>query len=306
MIIPMEYIDYRLPDDNAKTLFAATCEMGFRRSVNSAADAVLNRPGLRFIALAGPTCSGKTTTAGILADKLSDAGRTVRSVSIDDFFLDREVLVAEAEKNGTAVDLDSAKAIDIDGLSRFVDCLENGLPGKMPVFDFGTGRRSGYRDFAPSDNDIFIFEGIQAVYPEVVSLFPGQHLLRIFISVTDGIDSPFGNWLPREIRLLRRLVRDSRFRNTDAETTFAHWDGVAANEIRNIEPYRDGCDIKLDSGMAYELPVLKDPAITLLRTVEPSSRHYIRARMLAEKLGGFPDMSEDFVPKDSVLREFIG
>ena len=100
MIIPMEYIDYRLPDDNAKTLFAATCEMGFRRSVNSAADAVLNRPGLRFIALAGPTCSGKTTTAGILADKLSDAGRTVRSVSIDDFFLDREVLVAEAEKNG--------------------------------------------------------------------------------------------------------------------------------------------------------------------------------------------------------------
>ena len=96
MIIPMEYIDYRLPDDNAKTLFAATCEMGFRRSVNSAADAVLNRPGLRFIALAGPTCSGKTTTAGILADKLSDAGRTVRSVSIDDFFLDREVLVAEA------------------------------------------------------------------------------------------------------------------------------------------------------------------------------------------------------------------
>ena len=144
------------------------------------------------------------------------------------------------------------------------------------------------------------------MYPEVVSLFPGQHLLRIFISVTDGIDSPFGNWLPREIRLLRRLVRDSRFRNTDAETTFAHWDGVAENEIRNIEPYRDGCDIKLDSGMAYELPVLKDPAITLLRTVEPSSRHYIRARMLAEKLGGFPDMSEDFVPKDSVLREFIG
>ena len=171
MIIPMEYIDYRLPDDNAKTLFAATCEMGFRRSVNSAADAVLNRPGLRFIALAGPTCSGKTTTAGILADKLSDAGRTVRSVSIDDFFLDREILVAEAEKNGTAVDLDSAKAIDIDGLSRFVDCIENGLPGKMPVFDFGTGRRSGYRDFAPSDNDIFIFEGIQAVYPEVVSLY---------------------------------------------------------------------------------------------------------------------------------------
>ena len=306
MIIPMEYIDYRLPDDNAKTLFAATCEMEFRKSVDAAAEEVLKHPGLKFIALAGPTCSGKTTTAGILAKKLTEAGKTVRPVSIDDFFLDRELLIAEAEKNGTAVDLDSAKAIDIDGLSRFVDGIEKGLPGKMPVFDFGTGKRSGYRDFVVSENDIFIFEGIQAVYPEVVSLFPKAHLLRIFISVTDGIDSPFGDWLPREIRLLRRLVRDSRFRSTDAETTFAHWDGVAANEIKNIEPYRDGCDIKLDSGMAYELPVLRDPALALLETVKPSSQYYIRARMLAEKLDGFPSMSEDFVPGDSVLREFIG
>ncbi len=306
MIIPMEYIDYRLPDDNAKTLFAATCEMEFRKSVDAAAEEVLKRPGLKFIALAGPTCSGKTTTAGILAKKLTEAGKTVRLVSIDDFFYDRDLLVAEAEKNETVVDLDSAKAIDIGGLVRFVNCIENGLPGKMPVFDFGIGKRSGYRDIVPAENDVFIFEGIQAVYPEVVSLFPKAHLLRIFISVTDGIDSPFGDWIPREIRLLRRIVRDSRFRSTDAETTFAHWDGVVANEIKNIEPYRDGCDIKLDSGMAYELPVLRDPALALLETVKPSSQYYIRARMLAEKLDGFPSMSEDFVPGDSVLREFIG
>lgn len=306
MITPMEYIDYRLPDENAKTLFAATCEIEFRKSVAFAANTALERNGLRFIALAGPTCSGKTTTAGIFAKKLTESGKNVRTVSIDNFFRDRELLTAEAMRSGTPVDMDSAKAIELDGLARFVDCIENGRTGSMPLFDFETGKRSGYRDITPQENDVFIFEGIQAVYPEVVSLFPKKHLLRIFISVTDGIDSPFGVWLPREIRLLRRLVRDSRFRNTDAETTLLHWDGVAKNEIKNIEPYRDGCDIQLDSGMAYELPVLKRPALALLDTVKPMSRQYIRARMLYEKLDGFPDMSEDNVPSDSVLREFIG
>ena len=153
---------------------------------------------------------------------------------------------------------------------------------------------------------MFIFEGIQAVYPEVTELFEKDHLLSVYISVENGIKSLCGSWLPREMRLARRIVRDSRTRNTDAEATFTHWSGVAANEIKCIEPYKEGCDIILDSGMPYEVCVLKKPLLSELYKVGQDSEHYLKAKMLIEKIVDFPDIDEDYVPSDSVLREFIG
>ncbi len=302
----MKYYSYSFPDEGAKKAFVVFCEDQFRDSLDKAAEAALRQSGLRFIALSGPTCSGKTTTAGIFIEKLKATGKGVRVISIDDFFLDRTILAAEAEKSGMPIDLDSVKAIDIGELRHFVDGIERGEPLRLPVFDFTSGKRSGYTELHPTENDLFIFEGIQAVYPEVTSLFDPSHLLKIYISVENGIDTPYGNWLPREIRLLRRIVRDSRIRNTDAETTFAHWSGVTANELANIEPYKDGCDIKIDSGMAYEIGVMRKPLISLLEQIKENSPYYLKAKMLTEKLRDFPDIEEKYVPGDSVLREFIG
>ena len=101
-------------------------------------------------------------------------------------------------------------------------------------------------------------------------------------------------------------MRDSKFRNTDAETTFAHWGGVVSNELVNIEPYKDGCDVRLNSGMIYEICVLKDPLIEVLNRISETDSHYVTAKLLMEKLGRFPTVSADYVPQDSVLREFIG
>lgn len=301
----MKYYSYSLPDEEAKKDFVATGERTFRAELDAAAEFLLSKE-LKFIALSGPTCSGKTTTARTLIKKLEESGKTVKVISIDDFFLERDILIENSVKSGKPIDLDSVNAIDLDELRTFVDGIELLLPQRLPIFDFTTGKRAGYTEVVPTEKDIFIFEGIQAVYPEVVNLFEPKHLMKVYISVEKGIDSPFGSLLPREIRLMRRIVRDSRTRNTDAEATFKHWSGVAANEISNIEPYRDGCDVKINSGMAYEICVLKKPLISLLEEITEDSEYYIKAKMLVELLDEFPEISADYVPSDSVLREFIG
>ncbi len=302
----MKHQNYDFHSEAEKKEFVCECEKRFRDSLDKAAERVASHRELKFVALSGPTCSGKTTTAGILVDKLTRAGRNVRVVSIDDFFLDRPILEKEAKEKGEPVDLDSVKAIDLEYLKNFVDGIERLEPQKQPLFDFTTASRSGYIDIVPTENDVYVFEGIQAVYPEVTALFEKEHLLSIYISVENGITSLCGSWLPREIRLARRIVRDSRIRNTDAETTFCHWSGVATNEIKCIEPYKDGCDIILDSGMPYEVCVLKKPLLSELYRVGENSKHYLKAKMLIEKIVDFPDIDEEYVPSDSVLREFIG
>ena len=302
----MRYYPFCFADETEKKAFAALCEAEYRTRLDEIAAIVASRKGLRFLTLAGPTCSGKTTTADILIDRLEDKGRRVTVISIDDFFYDRDFLRTRAEKAGEPFDMDSVKAIDLDALCTAVSDLIAGRPTVLPRFDFSTGQRKIGDTITPHPEDIYLFEGIQAVYPEVTALFPREALLSLYISVEDTVETPGGTWLPREIRLLRRLLRDSKFRETDAETTFAHWGGVTRNELRSIEPFRDGCDYRIDSSMPYELCVLRDPLLALLHTVWEGSDYAITARLLQEKLNRLPAISEEYVPTDSVLREFIG
>ena len=302
----MSEYSYHFTDETEKKAFAALCEAEFRARLQEIAAIAAAREGLRFITLAGPTCSGKTTTAGILIDKLESIGRRVVVVSLDDFFYDRAYLLAEAKRSGVPFDMDSVKAIDLDALRAFVADLFDGKTSVLPRFDFQEGKRMVGDTVVPHPEDVYLFEGIQAVYPEVTALFPREAVLSLYISVEETIVTPDGLWLPREIRLLRRLLRDSKFRSTDAETTFEHWGGVARNELRNIEPYKDACDHRIDSAMPYELCVLKEPLMALLATVSEGDDHAVTARLLSEKLSRLPTFDEAYVPADSVLREFIG
>ena len=302
----MSEYSYLFSDETEKKAFAALCEAEFRARLHEIAAIAATREDLRFITLAGPTCSGKTTTAGILIDKLESIGRRVTVISLDDFFYDRAYLMAEAQRSGVPFDMDSVKAIDLDALRAFVADLFDGKTSVLPRFDFREGKRTVGDTVVPHPEDVYLFEGIQAVYPEVTALFPRHAVLSLYISVEETIVTPDGRWLPREIRLLRRLLRDSKFRGTDAETTFSHWGGVTRNELRNIEPYKGGCDHHIDSSMPYELCVLRDPLIALLATVGEDSDYALTARLLSEKLNRLPAISEEYVPADSVLREFIG
>ncbi|MBQ4065997.1 MAG: hypothetical protein IJD10_07840 [Clostridia bacterium] len=302
----MRYYPFLFADETEKKAFAALCEAEYRARLDEIATIAAQRRGLRFLTLAGPTCSGKTTTANILIDKLRAVGHRVVIVSIDDFFYDRAHLRARAEETGEPYDMDSVKAIDLNALRAFVSDITEGKPSTLPRFNFAEGRREVGETVVPHPEDIYLFEGIQAVYPEVTALFPREAMLSLYISVEETVATEGGIWLPREIRLLRRLLRDSKFRDTDAETTFAHWGGVVRNELASIEPHKNGCDYTIDSTMPYELCVLRTPLIPLLEAVGEGSDYRLTARLLTEKLERLPTVSADYVPSDSVLREFIG
>ncbi len=300
----------RYPDhvtaEAERNAFVALCEAEFRTRLDETAEIVASQRQLRFLTLSGPTCSGKTTTARILIDKLESIGHRVTVISLDDFFRDRAQLLIEAKQNGVPVDLDSVKALDLNTLRTFVSDIGNGKPTILPHFDFTEGKRTAGFSLIPHPEDIYLFEGIQAVYPEVTGLFPREAMFSLYISVEDSIATPFGSWLPREIRLLRRLLRDSKFRNTAAAATLSHWGGVTRNELLHIEPYKDGCHHTINSTMPYEIYVLRDPLIALLATVNEGDDHALAARLLREKLLALPAFPEEVVPADSVLREFIG
>ncbi len=302
----MNYYNLDFSSEENQRKLVEESEQRFKLSLQRVADMAAGQSSLKFIALSGPTCSGKTTTAGFLTSKLELLGKNVKIISIDDFFLDKEIIHERARRDGRHVEMDSVNAIDLDELKNVVRCIEELKPAKLPIFDFTVGRRRGYTEYLPKANDIFIFEGIQAVYPEVTELFNSKHLLKIYISVEQGIDFFYGSLDSKDIRLVRRIVRDARTRGTDADSTIGYWNNVTLNEEKNIEPYKETCDIRIDSGLKYEICVLKAPLMACLEKINSQSPNYLKAKMLLEKITDFPDMSSKYVPADSVLREFIG
>ncbi len=301
----MASFSFAFLSEKAKKELIVDCEERFFTGLQAAAREAA-RENLKFIALSGPTCSGKTTTAKRLTEELKKVGREVVTVSVDDFFLNRSELFARAEREGIPLDMDSVKAIDLALLQEVIRSLLLCLPTEIPHFDFSEGKRTGFSLLTPHKEDIYLFEGIQAIYPEVTSLFDREALLKIFISVGEGIETPWGGLSPCDLRLLRRLVRDSKFRGTGAGVTFGNWAGVRANEEENIEPYRGSCDLFLDSGMLYEPCVMREPALSLLEGLPAESPHAKKVEALCEILRGFPAIDPSLLPADSVMREFVG
>ena len=283
-------------------LFLDECEKRYTESVKACALTVSKTANIRYIALSGPTCSGKTTTAEILINELNSYGFEAVVVSIDHFFRNRADLISEAKRNGTPLDMDSVKAIDLDALTEFLAGIDEGREVFLPYYDFTLGEQSGGETVIPKKNSLYIFEGIQAFYPEVVSLFKGECLLRVFISPMRSLDCGGVILSGREQRLLRRILRDSKFRGTGALSTFNHWSEVVKNEQINIDPYKDTADFVIDSTMPYELSVMKNELSVLLEALpEVEDKKKLRAA-----LDCFESISKDLVPSDSVIREFIG
>lgn len=283
--------------------FIALCEKKFENKLREASREVL-RQGNRVITLSGPSCSGKTTTAAMLVDEIEKSGHNAVVISIDDFYLDNlRVGMAEGKK----IDFDSVKTIDLEYLADFTEKLLKLESVKIPSFDFTTGCRSGYRDFQPTEKDIFIFEGIQAVYPEVTALF-GDAYTSVFICVKDEVLCNGVYFSPHEIRLLRRIVRDFYFRNTRPEQTLMIWESVRENEEIAIFPNADNPDFFIDSFLTYELYMISHFALPLLREVPLGSVYKSVADSLISRLEELDNRYylNEFVPDDSMFREFIG
>ena len=269
--------------------------------------------GVKVIRLSGPTCAGKTTTADKLTAVLEAAGRVVYPISIDDFFYGRDVLEAMAESRPDGkLDYDSVAAMDLPALATCVrDLMETGH-ARIPVFDFVTGYTTEYRDLTVPDGvePIFLFEGIQAVYPEVAALFAGIPERSIFINVMketvlvspDGTERVFA---PDDIRLLRRLVRDEAKRGTSPDFTLTLWHSVRDNEVKSIYPYAGSCDYGIDSNMAFDVHMLA-PHLRRIFAEQPCDGLEVEwsARILAS-VEGVEGIDAACLAENSLYHEFI-
>lgn len=262
--------------------------------------------GRRILTLAGPSCSGKTTTAEMLKHEFAAIGKHLHTISIDDFYYDRDVLAARSRARGGEIDYDSPETVDIPLFAAVVREITSAPMASVPRFSFREGRRTGMRQIACTPSDAFLFEGIQAVYPELTRYLAGSPYEALFISPESAIDVGGIVFEPREIRFLRRLVRDYKFRASDAESTYAVWQSVLDNEDTHIYPNVASDVTRIDSTLAYEVQVIKPFVLEVLDTLPVGSRFAADAAALRGKLAPIEPISASFVPKHSVFREFIG
>lgn len=289
-----------------KAAYVAACEAGYEAALDEAVLRVRDLADCRIVALSGPTCSGKTTTARKLISEFLEVGRSVHVVSIDDFFLDRSVLMERAARAGTPIDFDSPSTIDMAAFSEAVADILAGRPARLPRFDFRAGCRTGVECIPPTDHDVYIFEGIQAIYPEVTAHFEGHRYFAVSTFAARSI--LVGDQLVDRttLRLLRRLVRDYNFRGASPIFTLELWEGVRANEEKHIFPHADQVDVCIDSTLGYELSALKPYLLPLLFSIPEEHAFYEQAQELSHLLSRIDEISKTYIPPNSVYREFLG
>lgn len=281
--------------------FVNECERDFEARLESAIAQISSDPELRAVALSGPTCSGKTTAANKLTDDFARHGKNVRVISIDDFFKDS----FEQKQMGELPDFESIAAIDLDAFCECVDAIFNMKTARVPHFDFVSGRRTGYTEMEPTEKDVYLFEGIQAIYPEIRELLSRTHSKSVYICAESSLDVGGTVFDPNEIRLARRIVRDSNFRGASPEYTLFLWEGVRANEDKGIFPYSHLADVRIDSTMAYDMGALVQFLRPMLMTVGKDSKYYKEASRLLEKTEGIESIPSLMIPDGSLYYEFI-
>jgi uridine kinase len=293
---------YTTPDEARE--FVLTCENDFEGRLDVISDRVASNREIKIVALSGPSCSGKTTTANKLIRELESRGRKVHVVSIDDFYYDKEKLHEIAKEIGK-LDYESIRSIDFEA---FVECVEeifNDGKTRVPRFDFKQGRRVGYVEYDALDDDIFIFEGIQAIYPEILKVLSKHPSVSICICVMSSIEIDGKIFEPNEIRFMRRVVRDYHFRNSSAEFTMELWEGVRENEDVNIFPYIDSVDMQIDSTLAFELSMLKPYLDSILPSISEDSKYSETARNILDKIKDIEPLPRDYISENSLYNEFI-
>lgn len=293
-----------------------TNEQDFDARLDAAASAIAAdcvERSVRVLRLSGPTCAGKTTTAKKLTEALEAAGRVVHPISIDDFYYDRAILHEQSKHlPGQALDYDSVKTIDLPTLSTCVHRLMNEGRADIPMFDFITGNRVGYQELVipAEEKPVFLFEGIQAVYPEVAALFADAPCRSIFINVmrpTVLVDKK-GNervFSPDRIRLLRRLVRDEAKRGAIPDFTISLWRSVIANERTSILPYAGDCDYGIDSNMAFDIHMLAPHLRRILSEHPCDGEEMETAEDILRAIDGVEGISDDLLASNSLYHEFI-
>lgn len=259
----------------------------------------------RIILIAGPSSSGKTTFSHRLSIQLQIAGLTPHPVSMDDYFLDREL--SPRDENGN-YNFETIASLDVDLLTKHINQLLDGEEIDVPSYNFITGKRE-YRGhkLKIGEKDVLVMEGIHGLNGTLTNEIPEDAKYRIYVSALNQINLDEHNRIPSsDGRLLRRIVRDAMTRGNDARETISRWDSVRKGEEDNIFPYQEEADVMFNSAQIYEIAVLKQYAEPLLFAVPKDCPEYQEAKRLLKFLEYFLNIPSEAIPKTSLLREFIG
>ena len=259
----------------------------------------------KIVMIAGPSSSGKTTFSHRLSIELMVQGLKPHPIAADDYFKDREH--TPKDENGE-YDFECLEAIDVEQFNKDMTDLLAGKEVKMPSFNFKTGKREYKgKTLKLGDEDILVIEGIHGLNDKFSASLPKESKFKIYISALTQLNIDDHNRIhTTDLRLLRRMVRDARTRGSSAEDTLARWASVRRGEEKNIFPFQEGADEMFDSSLVYELAVLKQYAEPLLFGIPTDSPYYSEANRLLKFLDYFLTMPSDNVPKNSLVKEFIG
>ena len=259
----------------------------------------------KFVMIAGPSSSGKTSFANRLSIQLIAKGRKPHPLSLDDYYVDREFCPKHPDGS---FDFECLESIDVKLFNEDMNRLLKGEAVDMPSFNFKTGKREYRgRKLVLGPDDILVIEGIHGLNDRLSQLIPSEHKFKIYISALTQLNIDEHNPLSTtDERLIRRIVRDARTRGTNAMETIAMWPSVRKGERENIFPFQEQADVMFNSALVYELAVLKVYAEPLLFGIERDCPEYLEAKRLLKLLDYFLPMPADGIPNNSLLREFVG
>lgn len=269
------------------------------------ADEIANRRGVKVVLIAGPSSSGKTTTCKRLSIQLITNGIRPVGISLDDYFLDREN--TPKDENGE-YDFESLYALNLPLFNEQLDALINGNEVELPHYNFVTGKseKSG-KKLKLQPNEVLVIEGIHALNPELTQKIPDHQLFRVYASALTTITMDDHNYIPTtDNRLLRRIIRDYKYRNNSAQQTLKRWSSVRAGEEKWIFPFQENADVMFNTAMLFEFAVIKTQAEPLLEQVPENCEEYTEAHRLLHFLKYVKPIPESQIPPTSLLREFLG
>ncbi len=260
---------------------------------------------IKIILISGPSSSGKTTFSKRLSIQLMTNGLKPYPISLDDYFVNRDN--TPLDENGNH-DFESLYAVDLPFFKKQLETLLEGGEVELPKFNFTSGmRESSGTKFRLEDNMILILEGIHALNPELTPNIPADNKYKIYVSALTTILLDKHNYIPTtDNRLLRRIIRDYKYRGNSAEATISRWPSVRAGEEKWIFPYQENADAMFNSALLFELAVIKDHIEPILRKVPNSSPEYSEAHRLLHFLSYFVSIRDTELPPTSLLREFLG
>ncbi len=285
--------------------FIESCELNFTDQIEKASDAIIRNNEKRFVMIAGPSSSGKTTSTRVLASFLRSKGYDPICISTDDYFVERE---NNPKDEFGEYDFECLNAIDVKLLNDQLISLLKGEEVNLPTFNFITGKKEYHNNIIKlQENSIILIEGLHTLNDDLTPYIPEKYKYKIYLSPFIPLNIDRHNYISTiDLRLIRRIVRDSRTRGHTVSDTIKSWQSVRNGEEKYIFPYTHQASIIINTALPYEIGVLKIYIEPLLFAIETDSPYYEEARRLLKFLKGFYPISSEYVNKNSILREFIG